>query len=162
MKSGPALYLSVELLIPKVMQLQKTPKCGILAPLELSQPIPLIFLHHNRGSSPTQPVPGAAGESTQQSFCSTAVAMPVLQPPKLRLQAEIFLGRFQRGCCAKGPRCLLCNYLSQLFSQTCFVKSLKFLLTSSNTNNFPLFNHIYHVQDGMNNMQMITEGVVRT
>lgn len=98
MKSVPALYLSVELLISKVMQLQKTPKCGILAPSELSQTIPLIFLHHNGGSPSSLRAPGAAGGSTQQQFCPTAAAMPVLQPPNLRLQAEIFLRRFHRVC----------------------------------------------------------------
>lgn len=99
MKSVPALYLSVELLISKVMQLQKTPKCGILAPSELSQPIPLIFLHHSGGSSPSHRAPGAAGGSTQQQFCSRAVCKACAASTRAQASSwEIFLGRFQRGC----------------------------------------------------------------
>lgn len=164
MKSVPALYLSVELLISKVMQLQKTPKCGILAPSELSQTIPLIFLHHNGGSSPSHWAPGAAGGSTQQQLCPTAVAVSVLQPQIPSFKLKYFWAGFTEAvdCYAKWPRCLWCNNFSQLFSQMCFVKSLKFLVISSNTDSFPLFYHIYHVLDGMNNMQMIREGVVRT
>lgn len=102
-------------------------------------------------------------------WCSTAAvllrrlyAAPAQQPSKTRLQAKKYVwGGFKEaaGCYARWPRSLWCNYPSQLVFQTCFVKLLRFLLTSSNANNFPLFHHIYHVLNSIRSMQMITEGI---
>lgn len=89
-------------------------------------------------------------------------AVSVQQPIKTRLQAKRYSwGYFKEaaGCYARWPRSLWCDYPSQIGFQTGFVKLLKFLLTSSNTNNFPLFHCIYHMLNSIKSMQMITEGI---
>lgn len=150
----------------KVMQPQKTPKHGKLAPSELSEPIPLFFSIAMKALPCSHCAPRAA---RGRWWCSTAAvllrrlyAAPAQQPSKTRLQAKKYVwGGFKEaaGCYARWPRSLWCNYPSRLVFQTCFVKLLRFLLTSSNANNFPLFHHIYHVLNSIRSMQMITEGI---
>lgn len=105
MKSVPALYLSVELLISKVMQLQKTPKCGILAPSELSLSQFLSFFSITvEALPPATELLELLGEAHSSSFAPELYAKPVLQAPEPRLPAgRYFWGGFKEaaGCYAK-------------------------------------------------------------
>lgn len=155
------------------MQLQKAPKCGILAPSELSQPIPLIFLHHNGLFSglfqPSQRTRWHAdeeyyffkGDYRQHSLllhtsCNTCAATTKAQAWSWDVSGEV-----SKRLLCKVAKVALVQLSQPALSQTWFVKSLKFLSPFSNTNNSPLFYHIYHVLDGMN-VQINREGVVRT
>lgn len=120
MKSVPAFYLSVELLVPKALQPQKTPKWGILAPSELSQPIPLIL-------PPGTELLELLGEAQSSSFAAQQLQYLCCSHQSPGSKLRYFRGGFKEaaGCSAKWPRCLWCNHLSQLFSQTCFVKIIE-------------------------------------
>lgn len=146
----------------KVIQPQKTPKRGTPAPSELSQPVPLVFSMTMKALPSSDRGPRKWWGSAAEVLLQRLYAVSVQQPIKTRLQAKRYSwGYFKEaaGCYARWPRSLWCDYPSQIGFQTGFVKLLKFLLTSSNTNNFPLFHCIYHMLNSIKSMQMITEGI---